>query len=384
MQRDSGAAVFEFFAGGGMARLGLSDAFTVAFANDFDPAKAAHYEAAFGPGVMRCGDVAALTAADLPGQAALAWASFPCQDLSLAGARGGLDAPRSGAFWSFWRLIEALDAEGRAPPLIALENVVGLLTSRGGADFAALAATLAGRGYWFGALVLDAAAFTPQSRPRLFVIAARERPPSDLVAPNAESAFGAAPVAARIAALPEAVRARAVWWSTPAPPPRNTSLADLIDDAPCGVCWNTEAKTATLLAMMSPRQRAQVEARRVAGGRHVGALFRRVRIEDGRKVQRAEARFDGLAGCLRTPAGGSSRQTLLVIEDGVVRSRLISPREAARLMGLPDTYPLPPSQTAALHLLGDGVAVPVVRWLATHLLAPLAQAATRPRPRRAA
>lgn len=379
MQRDSGAAVFEFFAGGGMARLGLSDAFEVTFANDFDPAKAAHYDAAFGPGVMRCGDVAALSAKDLPGKAALAWASFPCQDLSLAGARGGLDAPRSGAFWSFWRLIEALDAEGRAPPVIALENVVGLLTSRGGADFAALAATLAGRGYWFGALVLDAAAFVPQSRPRLFVVASRVRPPTALVAPTPEAAFGAGPVAARISALPDTVRDRAVWWATPAPPSRNTSLADLLDDTPCGVCWNTPAKTQTLLAMMSPRQRAAVEARRAAGGRHVGALFRRVRVEDGRKVQRAEARFDGLAGCLRTPAGGSSRQTLLVIEDGAIRSRLISPREAARLMGLPDTYPLPASQTAALHLLGDGVAAPVVRWLAAHLLAPLAQAATRPR-----
>ena len=123
---------------------------------------------------------------------------------------------------------------------------------------------------------------------------------------------------------------------------------------------------------MSPRQIAQVDVRRRAGGRHVGALFRRIRTENGVKVQRAEVRFDGLAGCLRTPAGGSSRQTLLIVEDGTVRSRLIAPREAARLMGLPDDYPLPTSQTAALHLLGDGVASPVVRWLSEHLLAPLA------------
>jgi DNA (cytosine-5)-methyltransferase 1 len=93
------------------------------------------------------------------------------------------------------------------------------------------------------------------------------------------------------------------------------------------------------------------------------------------KVQRAEVRFDGLAGCLRTPAGGSSRQTLLVLDDGRVRSRLLSAREAARLMGLPDDYPLPDSQTAALHLLGDGVAAPVVRFIAEHVLAPLARAA---------
>jgi DNA (cytosine-5)-methyltransferase 1 len=92
-------------------------------------------------------------------------------------------------------------------------------------------------------------------------------------------------------------------------------------------------------------------------------------------VQRAEARFDGLAGCLRTPAGGSSRQQLLFVKGERLRSRLLTAREAARLMGAPDHYPLPTSQTAALHLLGDAVCAPVVRWLSQHLLAPLAGAA---------
>ena len=85
----------------------------------------------------------------------------------------------------------------------------------------------------------------------------------------------------------------------------------------------------------------------------------------------AEVRFDGLAGCLRTPRGGSSRQAIVVVEDGRVRSRLLSSREAARLMGLPDSYRLPATATAALHVAGDGVAVPVVRWLAAELLEPL-------------
>ena len=114
--------------------------------------------------------------------------------------------------------------------------------------------------------------------------------------------------------------------------------------------------------------RARLEGR---SGRAVGAVFRRSRIEDGRTVQRAEVRFDGLAGCLRTPRGGSSRQAIVVVEDGRVRSRLLSPREAARLMGLPESYALPRTTTAALHVAGDGVAVPVVRWLAQELLEPL-------------
>ena len=82
-------------------------------------------------------------------------------------------------------------------------------------------------------------------------------------------------------------------------------------------------------------------------------------------------RFDGLAGCLRTPRGGSSRQVIAVAQDGQVRTRLLTPREAARLMGLPESYRLPGAATSALQVAGDGVAVPVVRWLAQELLEPL-------------
>jgi DNA (cytosine-5)-methyltransferase 1 len=124
---------------------------------------------------------------------------------------------------------------------------------------------------------------------------------------------------------------------------------------------------------MAPLHRARLEARAASGARAVGAVYRRTRAEDGCRAQRAEVRFDGLAGCLRTPRGGSSRQTLVVIDAGVVRSRLLSAREAARLMGLPDHYRLPAAATAAHHVTGDGVAVPVVRWLAQAILEPLLQ-----------
>ncbi len=82
-------------------------------------------------------------------------------------------------------------------------------------------------------------------------------------------------------------------------------------------------------------------------------------------------RFDDVAGCLRTPAGGSSRQLILVVEGQKVRSRLISGRETARLMGLPDDYRLPTNYNEAYHLTGDGVVVPVVRHLAEHLFEPI-------------
>ena len=374
MQRDSGAPLLEFFAGGGLARLGLAPDFACVFANDLDPAKVRAYRAAFGDEVMREGDVWRLAPSDIPGQAALAWASFPCQDLSLAGARAGLSAPRSGAFWGFHRLIERLGAEGRAPEVLALENVTGLLSSHGGADFAALVHALDGLGYRVGALEIDAALFTPHSRQRLFIVAARHAP-AQLTASGPSEPFHTQALRNVVARLPDTLRKRFVWWRLGTPPTRNTRLADLLDDPPVGARWNSDEQTQRLLAQMSALQRSRVEALGEMGGPEVGAVFRRIRIEHGKRVQRAEARFDGLAGCLRTPTGGSSRQILLFIDGDEVRSRLISPREAARLMGVPDHYPLPQSQTAALHLLGDGVCAPVVRWLSQNLLAPLAGSA---------
>ena len=190
-------AFYEFFAGGGMARAGLGAGWRCAFANDFDPKKGAAYAANWGDVGLRVGDVGALTAVDLPGRADLAWASFPCQDLSLAGAGAGLRGDRSAAFWDFWRLMTTLGEDGRAPPMIALENVCGLMTSHGGRDFAAIAGAFDQAGYRFGAIVIDAALFLPQSRPRLFMLGLRKDAPR----PAAAIDDGAAETPFRPAAL---------------------------------------------------------------------------------------------------------------------------------------------------------------------------------------
>jgi DNA (cytosine-5)-methyltransferase 1 len=124
--------------------------------------------------------------------------------------------------------------------------------------------------------------------------------------------------------------------------------------------------------MMSDVNRAKLDAAKRAKRRLVGAVYKRTRLDEaGRKVQRAEIRFDDVAGCLRTPAGGSSRQSIMIVEGKKVRSRLLSPREAARLMGLPEEYVLPSNYNEAYHLAGDGVAVPVVNFLATNIFEPL-------------
>lgn len=384
-------AFYEFFAGGGMARAGLGDGWRCAFANDFDPMKAAAYVANWGADHLVCGDVAALSPAALPGRADLAWASFPCQDLSLAGGRAGLGGPeaatRSGAIWPFWRLMQALRAEGRAPRAIVLENVPGALRSNAGRDFAALGAALAGGGYRWGAVVVDAVRFVPQSRPRLFFLAvdAAAPIPSRLRAQGPDAAWHPPAMVAACAELSPAAAQAWVWWRPSAPERAPVPLAAIVEDAPEGVTWHEPKATARLLGMMSEANRAKVAAARAQGGRRVGFVYRRSRPgADGKSRQRAEVRFDGVAGCLRTPAGGSSRQTVLVVEGERLRSRLLSAREAARLMGLPDDYALPARYNDAYHVAGDGVCVPVVRFLAGTILEPLLRGAAAGAPAAAA
>lgn len=363
---------YEFFAGGGMARAGLGPEWQCLFANDFDSKKGAAYRENWGDAELRVGDVRHVVTADLPGKADLVWASFPCQDLSLAGFGAGLKGERSGAFWPFWRLMENLRTEGRKPRSIVLENVCGLLTANGGADFASLCETLSGAGYWIGAMVIDAQLFVPQSRPRLFLIALdRLLPvPGGLQKSYAVDRWHPERLRHAQAELSQRSRSAWLWFDPPTPALRNVALIDVIEEAPSDVSWRSDEATSRLLAMMSPVNRAKIDLVARNGGRGIGAVYKRTRVEGGRKVQRAEVRFD-MAGCLRTPGGGSSRQIILVVEDGNARSRLISGRETARLMGLPEEYMLPERYNDAYHLTGDGVAVPVVRHISEHLIEPV-------------
>jgi DNA (cytosine-5)-methyltransferase 1 len=364
----------EFFAGGGMARAGLGAGWRCLFANDIDAIKAAAYRANWGGAELAVGDVGALTLAHLPAvRADLAWASFPCQDLSLAGDRAGMAGARSGAFLPFWRQILGLRALDRAPRLIAIENVTGLLSSHGGRDFAELCRMLRSGGYRFGALVMDALDFLPQSRPRLFVVAIdRDLPlPAGVVVGGPDAHWHPPRLRAAWSALASDLKDAWLWFAPAIPPRRTARLIDLIEDAPTGVAWHSEAQTGRLLTLMTALNRAKVAAALASGARMVGTVYRRTRPDPGGgRVQRAEVRFDDVAGCLRTPAGGSSRQTILLVEGGQVRSRLLSARETARLMGLSDDYRLPARYNDAYHLTGDGVAVPVVRWLAREVLEP--------------
>lgn len=379
---------YEFFAGAGMARAGLGAKWRCAFSNEFDIKKSIIYRKNWKtPDVLKVADIGTLSTSDVPGVADLAWASFPCQDLSLAGAGAGLKGDRSGTFWPFWCLMQGLIEEGRAPKVIVLENVCGTLTSHGGKDFAAICTTFVKEGYSIGAMVVDAVHFVPQSRPRLFLIGICDDlalKTSNITTNSASALWHPRGLLNAYEKLSRKVKDKWLWWNPSVPPMRSDTFADLIEDDPASVEWHTAGETAKLLKMMSDINRAKVNEAKASGRRIIGAVYKRTRLdEDGCKVQRAEIRFDDIAGCLRTPAGGSSRQVIVIVEGKTVRSRLISPRETARLMGLPDDYDLPANYNEAYHLTGDGVAVPVVRHLAQHIFEPLL-AARLPRSRAAA
>lgn len=357
-----------------MARAGLGNGWKCLFANDFDPMKAEAYAANWPGSDMVCEDINRLEVADLPGRAHLVWASFPCQDLSLAGAGAGLEGDRSGTFWPFWTRVTGLIADGRKPTFLVLENVVGMLTSHGGKDFAAICNALSRAGYVFGAAVVDAAHFVPQSRQRVFVVAVDDEFAGDLpLTAEPHPVWQPSALRRAVGKLAREDAERWVWWHLPEPPRRNHDLKEIIETVPVGVTWHTRQQTERLLTLMSETNRKKLRAAVEADGRFVGTVYRRGRPGPAGNVQRAEIRVDGVAGCLRTPAGGSSRQIIIQADRNGIKSRLISAREAARLMGLPDTYELPERYNDAYHLLGDGLAVPAVDFIARHLLDPMTQ-----------
>lgn len=363
-----------------MARLGLEPNWDCLFSNEWSEKKATAYRSNFEQANLHVCDVAQLLPSDLPGEPTLVWASFPCQDLSLAGNGAGLAGERSGTFRPFWRLMQRLIAQNRGPELIVLENVVGALTSHDGQDFREIVAAVHSEGYRVGALVIDAIRFIPQSRPRLFFVALRADAPIPLGFSSsvASEPWHTKSLRSAVEKLPKTLQHAWTWWNVPVPLAPVEHLSELIEDNPTGVEWHSLEETTHILGLMSQTHLEKLKSASKLPGRSVGTIYRRTRPnDDGTRSQRAEVRFDGISGCLRTPAGGSSRQTIVVVEGKRVRSRLLSPREAARLMGVPDSYRIPRSYNEAYHLFGDGLVVPVVRWLNSQLLLPLSLASRK-------
>ncbi|MFC7526139.1 DNA cytosine methyltransferase [Parapedobacter sp. GCM10030251] len=358
--------VIEFFAGIGLMRMGLEKGgWKVECANDIDPVKKRLYVSHFKNNSREfiLDDIHRLSSNDLP-SSSLATASFPCTDLSLAGRRAGLQGIHSSAFWGFVNILKKLGK--KKPPLILLENVVGFLTSHQGKDFEQALLALNQLGYAVDAFIINAAHFVPQSRVRLFVVG------SLTVGNCGRSAFCLPDSELRPPKLREFITKNPhIDWNVravlPELPRLDKRLADIVEDIPKNnSVWFSKQRVDYLLNQTFERHLNKVLDQKEKDNYEYYTAFRRVR--NGKSM--AEIRFDGIAGCLRTPKGGSARQILLQVGKGEINIRLLTPRECARLMGA-DDFTLSGTFNEALFGFGDAVCVPVVSWIAENYLNPL-------------
>ena len=352
---DTTPTFVDFFAGSGLVTQGVKHSCKPVWSNDICAKKAAIYTVNHGDGHFHLGSIEHVSGAEIP-HGDIVWASFPCQDLSLAGKMGGLAASRSGLFWEWLRVLDEMPVK---PSVIALENVVGLLSANGGEDFRLLYHALRNRSYKVGPMLLDARLWVPQSRPRVFIVAVQDHIDTTDFEDHGPNWLHPEPVLKAIAPLDDMI-----FWFMPRPNKRPKTLTELIEwDAPV---FDHERASA-LFSLLAPKHQ-QLLDKLPLNQRAVFPGYRRTR--QGKQV--LELRFDDLSGCLRTAEGGSSCQFLLLHDAKEWKARKITPREAALLMGAPRSYQLSKSYNESYNAMGDAVVVPVVKHLVDHLLHPLA------------
>ncbi len=361
MKRTSEKTFAEFFAGIGLMRLGLERAgWSCEFANDNDPRKVAIYTENFGSSHLVVGDIQSLKPSSVP-KVALATASFPCTDLSLAGMRGGLDGAHSGTFFCFTHLIQKMRSK---PELLLIENVPGLLSMDKGKAIAKILTTLNSLGYRVDIFTIDARWFVPQSRQRLFILGVKTREAGEN-RQNYERRDERLKPAAVQRVIESAPRANWRFTDIPyLPDGASRSISDIVDTSPaCG--WWSDTKVKSLLGQMNPKHKKRLFD--LAADKYnprYRAVYRRIR----NGVSQAEVRRDDISGCLRTPRGGSSRQILVSAGNGKINARYMTAREYARLQGAPESFVLPGSESSGLFGFGDAVCVPVIEWIADNVL----------------
>lgn len=341
----------EFFAGSGLVGYGLKGMFAPIWANDISERKAVVYTANFGDEHFLLDDIKNINGSEIP-YANMSWASFPCQDLSLAGSLGGIHASRSGLVWEWLRILDEMIEQ---PKILVLENVTGLLSTNNGENYSVLHHALTERDYKCGAIVINASHFVPQSRPRVFILAVKKdcEIPNDLIGtgPCWLHNKAAAELGAR---LPDWI-----WWNTDRPPRRHQTVKDIVEE---DVPFDKD----DVLKLVPERHKEKLDAHETI----YATGYRRTRHGE----QQLELRCDGIAGCLRTPEGGSSKQYLVVKKGRSTHARLLTVREAARLMGAPDTFKLPGSYNDGYKAMGDAVAMPVAQFIGERFLTKIAEA----------
>ncbi|GII63497.1 DNA (cytosine-5-)-methyltransferase [Sphaerisporangium krabiense] len=359
--------VAEFFAGIGLARMGLERAgFRVVWANDIEETKRetylGHFKDSHSKEHYKLADIADIaqdpSGENFPPVVSLAWASFPCTDLSLAGDRRGLAGKHSRTFWHFTDILERSED---LPPVVAIENVNGFATSHRGADLRAAVKRLGDLGYWVDVLTLDARSWVPQSRPRLFLVASLKKAIQEV-----ERDYTLRPHWLDHVFDDSNLRTQRAFIPSP-PLHKTTGWTELVEEIPIeNKIWWNEERTAKFIEQLSEIQLKRVSSLQETGLIHYRTAYRRTR--DGKPAW--EIRADDIAGCLRTARGGSSKQAVVRMERGTLHVRWMTRLEYARLMGAGE-YTVPERDSQAVMGFGDAVCVDAVEWLAKNYLEPL-------------
>lgn len=258
-----------------------------------------------------------------------------------------------------WEWLRIMKEMSLSPQILIAENVVGLIKAERGAYYIKIHNELSRMGYRVGPIILDAKYWVPQSRPRIFIIAVKK----EVEIGEYSSRF---PNWLHNQAIREISKDLddMVLWKIRKPYAKQVFLDSVIDfDEYIDI-----ARSERNLQLI-PRHHYRRLFNALDKGKKVFTGYKRSR----QGKQQLEVRFDGMAGCLRTAKGGSSKQYVIYMKNGSLIARIMTPREAARLMGVPENFILPNNKNDAYTAMGDAVAVPVSRFLANNLIKALAE-----------
>ena len=290
----------------------------------------------------------------------LIYGGFPCQDLSVAGARKGLGGDRSGLWWEFARLL----GECR-PPWVVIEQVPGLFSAARGRDFARLLHALDDLGYGVAWSVLDAQHFgVPQRRRRVFIVGhlGDWRGPVEVLALPTS---GPGDTASRQETTADVAGTLGVGSGS-----GGRNATDLDGHG----AYIPTALTATGIGVAGPDDNQAQAGHLVANTLQANAKGRRGSEDETYVTYPADTSY---AVHAREAKGASQReyQTTLAWSSSTHGVRRLTPRECERLMGWPDDHTrwtvdgTAIADTHRYRMCGNGVVAPVAEWLGRRLMA---------------
>lgn len=332
--RDTDFSFIDLFAGIGGIRLGFESAGgRCVFTSEWNKYAAQTYSRNFYSDHPIAGDITEVDPASIPDHDVLL-AGFPCQPFSIAGVSKKNSLGRSHGF--------ACEAQGtlffdianilrvKRPPAILLENVKNLMSHDKGNTFKVIRKTLEDElGYTIFPLVIDAKGFVPQHRERIYIVGFREPVPFSW-----EAFERPAPSAKTMQSILH---------------PENGTETNAFDFAKGYIAGDNGAVNDkyTLTDKLWNYLQNYAAKHKEKGN---GFGFGLVGPDDTARTLSARYYKDG--------------SEILVSRGKGKNPRRLTPRECARLMGYPDEFIIPVSDTQAYKQFGNSVAVPVISEIA--------------------